>query len=56
MTIETLKSLLEKHPEWANLPIVVSREDGNIDYIGASGLVFELTTDDNEKVLVFSGN
>lgn len=54
--VETIKSLLEKHPDWADLPIAVCREDGNIDYIGVAGLVYEFETDEKEKVLMFSGN
>jgi hypothetical protein len=38
--IETLKTLLEKHPEWADLPIVVYRPDGTTHYIGGSGYCY----------------
>jgi hypothetical protein len=63
---ETLRTLIEKHPEWANLPIVVYRTDGSYDFIGCSGSIYtgECTEEDKianpeiktESVLVFSGN
>lgn len=55
---ETLKSLLEKHPEWANHPLVVGRADGSLDWIGDSGDIFELEHPDSEtgKVLVVTEN
>lgn len=28
--METLKSLLEKHPEWADLPLVGMQSDGTV--------------------------
>lgn len=54
--VETLKSLLESHTEWANLPIAICCEDGSYDYIGATGLVYEFIDDNGEKILLFSGN
>jgi hypothetical protein len=38
--IETLETLLKKHPEWKKLPIVVYRPDGTIHYVGGSGTVY----------------
>ena len=51
----TLGTLLEKHPEWKDLPIVIERPDGDFDWLGHSGLFYS----DNvkgEKVLVFANN
>lgn len=53
--METLKTLLEKHPEWADLPIVVYQSEGRYDYVGAAGLVYE-DEDEEGKVLVFAPN
>ena len=54
--METLKSLLEKHPEWADLPLTVARPDGNgVDYIGAAGGVYE-SIDDGDRIIVFYPN
>jgi hypothetical protein len=56
----TLKELLEQHPEWANLPMVVyNGMNGEYDWVGASGSVYlgEETEDGKKiKVLVFAGN
>jgi len=54
--IETLNSLLAKHPEWADLPITISDSVGELTYLGANAFVFDLIDDDGQKVLVFSGN
>ena len=35
----TLRKLLEEHPEWADLPIAIGREDGAPDYVGDSAWV-----------------
>lgn len=32
----TLKILLERHPDWADLPIVVYSPDGRYDWVGES--------------------
>jgi len=57
---KTLKELLAKHPEWADLPIAVSDQaSGEYHYVGASGAVYDSIDDDrgpNFKVLVFTGN
>lgn len=56
----TLRSLLEEHPEWADLPIVVYNPDGSCDWVGSSGTVYdgEITDVDGEEyhVLTFAGN
>lgn len=44
--METLKTLLEKHPEWADLPIAVGRTDGYLDYIGQAGGAYTFGGDD----------
>lgn len=55
----TLRQLLDTHPEWADLHIVVYRDDGTLHYLGAQGSAYE-HQDDNEpdcpKVLVFAPN
>lgn len=55
----TLRELMAKHPEWADLPIVVSDSEAEYHYIGASGDVYD-SIDEGEdppiKVLVFTGN
>lgn len=51
----TLTELITQHPEWANLPLTVYRPDGELDYVGASGAVYEGEYN-GEKVLIFAGN
>lgn len=67
--METLKTLLEKHPNWADLPIVVYTSNG-YDWIGGAASVYTDKTPTNEedlnkdvrkikdwtKVLVFAPN
>lgn len=52
--IETLSTLIAKYPQWKDLPIVVI-SNGQYDWIGKSGVVFEDATGD-QSVLVFAGN
>ncbi len=55
----TLKEIIDKNPEWLDLPIAVLRSDGLLDYIGATGSVNLLQDEKDEKeflVVVFSGN
>lgn len=54
----TVKEILEKHPEWADLPIVVQNNNGDFDYVGASGSVYSVCDPEekNLRVLVFTGN
>jgi hypothetical protein len=53
--VETLNSLLLKHPEWGDLPIIVASSDG-FDWIGYSGKVYVDDEVEDEPVLVFVGN
>ena len=55
----TLRRLMEEHPEWADLPIVVYREEGGYDWVGSSGDVYDATTEEDGdvyEVLVFTNN
>jgi hypothetical protein len=65
----SLRRLIAEHPEWADLPLVVYREDGDYDFVGtldgaASVYPTDLTTarsDDDPtptllRVLVFAAN
>lgn len=60
----TLRSLMQEHPEWADLPIVVYKPDGTHDYVGGAGNVYEFDpkkegcegVDGCERVLVFAAN
>jgi hypothetical protein len=57
----TLKILLERHPEWADLPLVVYCPDGHYDWVGeahhpedgGAGVVYTSETcadiDENDK-------
>ena len=60
MAETTLRSLLEEHPEWADLPIVVYQPDGSCDWVGFSGTVYPGTIEDEVdgevEVLTFAGN
>lgn len=38
--LETLRTLIEKHPEWADLPVGILCSDGTVDYVNWSGAVF----------------
>jgi len=57
-----LKELVEQHPDWLEYEMAVYRSDGNLDYVGASGMVFvddEFNDEGNltgNKVIIFSGN
>ncbi len=55
----TLREMIEQHPEWADLDIVVYSVDGDYEYVGASASVYEDIDRDDEsgnapKVLVFA--
>jgi len=57
----TLRELIEEHPEWADLPIVIYNVCGEYEYVGGSASVYEHIDDDWDaenppKVLVFAGN
>jgi hypothetical protein len=52
----TLQELYDKNPGWRTLPLTVYRSDGEIDYVGASGGVYEGEGSDGELVLVFASN
>ena len=32
--IYTLRKIMLEHPEWADLPLTICKEDGELDYIG----------------------
>jgi hypothetical protein len=43
----TPRQLIEKHPEWADLPMVVYTSDGSYEHVGDSARVYtNETTDD----------
>jgi len=62
----TLNDLLKAHPEWADLPIAVYRNDGGLDYLGGAGSAYqsedwedlnaEAIEGTGSPVLVFSAN
>jgi hypothetical protein len=55
----TLKRLLEKLPEYADLPIAVLDAVGELHYLNRSGTYYvdkDHTTADESPVLVFTGN
>lgn len=65
----TLKVLLERHPEWGDLPLVVYTPSGRVDWVGessmgdsgAGGVYVSETPEDGEdgemvEVLVFTPN
>lgn len=53
----TLRKLLEENPDWIDLDIALMREDGSLDYVGDSGLVWVQPGEDGTaRVLVFSTN
>lgn len=58
----TLRTLLEQHPEWADLPIGVALSDGNVDIVGWGGSVYPVDHEDYiqlvgaDTILVFSPN
>lgn len=41
MSVTTLNDIIKKHPEYADLPVVIYREDGEYDWVGASGSVYD---------------
>lgn len=52
----TLKELLDEHPEWGHLPIVVINEVGELFYVGASGTVYRGEGENDQPVLIFGAN
>lgn len=58
----TLRTLIEQHPEWADLPLAASKSDGTVDYIGWAGSAYVVEHEDfiqdvgTDKVLVFAPN
>jgi hypothetical protein len=56
----TLRQLLEQHPEWADLPMVIARGDGDVDWVGAAGMVYPGLCEESDTttttVLVFAPN
>jgi len=55
----TLNELIKKHPELADLPVVVYSPDGAYDFIGddGPGMFYEgYDHDEGVKVLVFAPN
>jgi len=41
MAQTTLNDLIKKHPEYADLPVVIYRDNGDYDWVGWSGRVYE---------------
>lgn len=57
----TLKEMIEQHPEWADLDVVVYSVSGDYEYVGGSADVYVDIDGDDEsgnapKVLVFTAN
>lgn len=63
----TLRDILEKHPEWADIPVGIYMPDGRYDYVGGCGTVYVAQPTEDEIVdfedddyvgptLVFAGN
>jgi len=62
----TLKEMIEQHPEWADLPIAVTNNVGDLHYIDGSGFAYlgedwpddvvEAIEGEGDPVLVFSAN
>ena len=55
----TLKEMIEQHPEWADLDVVLYTDSGDYEYVGASAGAY-IDRDHAESpphpVLVFSAN
>ena len=60
--VATLRTLLEEHPEWADLPLAVFNPDGNVDFIGWAGSVYTVEHEDyarqvdSDTIVVFAPN
>jgi len=54
----TLKEMIEQHPEWADLDVVLYTDSGDYEYVGASASVYAVKSSPNlpHPVLVFSAN
>lgn len=58
----TLRTLLEAHPEWADLPLAAGKSDGSVDFIGWAGSVYPVEHQDfikdvgTDTILVFQPN
>lgn len=55
----TLREMIEQHPEWADLDVVLYTDSGDYEYVGASAGVYvdvDLAENPLGQVLVFSAN
>lgn len=52
----TLQELYDNNPQWRSKHLVLYRSDGEIEYVGASGSVYEGPGIDGEPVVIFAGN
>jgi hypothetical protein len=50
---QTLRELIEAHPEWADLPIVVFRFPGSFDWLGYATASVGVIIDADQEVLAF---
>ena len=41
MAQTTLNDLIKKHPEYADLPVVIYRKDGGYEWLGGTGRSYE---------------
>lgn len=53
--MKTLADIYNQHPEWRNIPVVVSNGDG-YDWLDGSAAVFVVEDDVHGKVLCFCPN
>ena len=53
----TLRELMEQHPEWGDMEIVIYRpQDGEYDWLDGAAMVYPHQIDLDETVLVFAPN
>lgn len=50
MSTMTLRDIVDQHPEWLDLEVGILREDGDIDFVGASGDVMLMPHNEDDTV------
>lgn len=47
--MKTLRDIVETHPEWLDLPVVVYQSDGTYDWLDGSAAVYVAEAVEREK-------
>lgn len=55
MPTMTLRELVEQHPDWLDLEMAVLTNT-DLEFVGASATVYKDVDDDDNDIIVFTGN